>query len=120
LRLDNIRDRCISRQLRRVRRIPAWYCRKCWQKAVSRTDPESCPACGSPLLQDEDVLDTWWFSSGLRPFSTLGWPDRTRELERYYPTSVLVTGFDIIALKYGRLPEAGIPDSRVLKAPKQT
>jgi valyl-tRNA synthetase len=105
--LDNIRDWCISRQLWWGHRIPAWYCQKCGQTAVSRTDPDSCPACGGPLLQDEDVLDTW-FSSGLWPFSTLGWPDRTRELERYYPTSVLVTGFDIIFFWVARMMMMGL------------
>ncbi len=93
---DNIRDWCISRQLWWGHRIPAWYCADCGETVVSRTDPECCPKCGSrKLSQDPDTLDTW-FSSALWPFSTLGWPDDTPELRYFYPTDVLVTGYDII------------------------
>jgi valyl-tRNA synthetase len=92
----NIRDWCISRQLWWGHRIPAWYCDACSEVTVSREDPTKCSKCGSgSLSQDPDVLDTW-FSSGLWPFSTLGWPDDTPDLRAFYPTSLLVTGFDII------------------------
>ena len=95
--LENIRDWCISRQLWWGHRIPAWYCDACGEVVVQRGGaPEKCPKCGcTHLTQDEDTLDTW-FSSALWPFSTLGWPDQTPELEYFYPTSVLVTGYDII------------------------
>ena len=94
--LDNIRDWCISRQLWWGDRIPAWYCDECGETIVSRETPTVCPKCGcTHLTQDEDTLDTW-FSSALWPFSTLGWPDKTPEYEYFYPTSVLVTGYDII------------------------
>ena len=94
--LDNIRDWCISRQLWWGHRIPAWYCQDCGETIVARETPCSCPKCQSQnLKQDEDTLDTW-FSSALWPFSTLGWPDKTPELEYFYPTNVLVTGYDII------------------------
>ena len=94
--LDNIRDLCISRQLWWGHRIPAWYCQDCGETIVARETPCSCPKCQSQnLKQDEDTLDTW-FSSALWPFSTLGWPDKTPELEYFYPTNVLVTGYDII------------------------
>ncbi|MFV0518577.1 MAG: valine--tRNA ligase [Aminipila sp.] len=94
--LENIRDWCISRQLWWGHRIPAYYCDECGELVVSRTAPENCPKCGNAhLRQDEDVLDTW-FSSALWPFSTLGWPEKTPELEYFYPTDVLVTGYDII------------------------
>ena len=93
--LENIRDWCISRQLWWGHRIPAYYC-KCGHIEVSAKKPEKCPKCGcADLTQDEDTLDTW-FSSALWPFSTLGWPDKTEELEHFYPTNVLVTGYDII------------------------
>lgn len=93
--LEDIHDWCISRQLWWGHRIPAYYC-ECGEVIVSKTTPESCPKCGSThLKQDEDCLDTW-FSSALWPFSTLGWPEKTAELEHFYPTSVLVTGYDII------------------------
>ena len=93
---DNIRDWCISRQLWWGHRIPAYTCSKCGKLIVSRTKPDTCPDCGSTeLSQDPDTLDTW-FSSALWPFSTLGWPDQTEELEYFYPTDVLVTGYDII------------------------
>ncbi len=92
----NIRDWCISRQLWWGHRIPAWHCGECDKVTVAREDPSECVHCGSgKLKQDDDVLDTW-FSSGLWPFSTLGWPDETDDLKAFYPTSLLVTGFDII------------------------
>ena len=94
--LENIHDWCISRQLWWGHRIPAWYCDECGETIVSRETPTVCPKCGcTHLTQDEDTLDTW-FSSALWPFSTLGWPDKTPEYEYFYPTSVLVTGYDII------------------------
>ncbi len=94
--LTNIRDWCISRQLWWGHRIPAWYCDECHEEIVSREVPTVCPKCGcTHLTQDEDTLDTW-FSSALWPFSTLGWPEKTPELDYFYPTSVLVTGYDII------------------------
>ena len=94
--LENIRDWCISRQLWWGHRIPAWYCDECGETIVSRETPTVCPKCGcTHLTQDEDTLDTW-FSSALWPFSTLRWPDKTPEYEYFYPTSVLVTGYDII------------------------
>lgn len=95
---DNIRDWCISRQLWWGHRIPAYYCEKCSEVVVAGTSqkPENCPKCGHDrMIQDEDTLDTW-FSSALWPFSTLGWPDKTEELSYFYPTNVLVTGYDII------------------------
>ena len=94
--LENIRDWCISRQLWWGHRIPAYYCDECHETIVSREVPTVCPKCGcTHLTQDEDTLDTW-FSSALWPFSTLGWPEKTPELEYFYPTDVLVTGYDII------------------------
>ncbi len=93
---DNIRDWCISRQLWWGHRIPAYYCDGCGEVIVAREEPSRCPKCGSThLRQDEDTLDTW-FSSALWPFSTLGWPDQTEDLDYFYPTDVLVTGYDII------------------------
>ena len=93
---DNIRDWCISRQLWWGHRIPAYYCDKCGETVVSAAAPEKCPKCGSEkLTQDPDTLDTW-FSSALWPFSTLGWPEQTEDLKYFYPTDVLVTGYDII------------------------
>ena len=93
---DNIRDWCISRQLWWGHRIPAWYCDDCGEIIVSKTAPAKCPKCGSThLTQDPDTLDTW-FSSALWPFSTLGWPEKTEDLDYFYPTDVLVTGYDII------------------------
>jgi len=102
----NIRDWCISRQLWFGHRIPAWYCRDCNKVIVSREDPVSCP-CGGELEQDPDVLDTW-FSSGLWPFSTLGWPEDNPDLHYFYPTSVLVTAFDIIFFWVARMMFLGI------------
>ena len=104
----NIRDWCISRQIWWGHRIPAWYCAACDGVTVAETTPTTCEHCqGSELRQDEDVLDTW-FSSGLWPFSTLGWPDATPELERYYPTSILVTAFDILFFWVARMIMLGL------------
>lgn len=101
--LENIRDWCISRQLWWGHRIPVWYCEDCGEVICTREDPTSCPKCGSSKLsQDPDVLDTW-FSSGLWPFETMGWPEKTPELEQFYPTSVLVTGRDIIFFWVARM-----------------
>ena len=94
--LENIRDWCISRQLWWGHRIPAYYCDECGETVVAKEKPEVCPKCGcTHFTQDEDTLDTW-FSSALWPFSTLGWPEQTEELDYFYPTNVLVTGYDII------------------------
>ncbi len=104
----NIRDWCISRQLWWGHRIPAWHCRECREIIVAREAPATCPRCGSAdLEQDPDVLDTW-FSSGLWPFSTLGWPDQTEDLATYYPTSLLITGFDILFFWVARMVMMGI------------
>lgn len=101
--MDNIKDWCISRQLWWGHRIPAWYCPDCGELIVTREDPNACPKCGCQnLSQDPDTLDTW-FSSALWPFSTLGWPDKTPELEHYYPTNTLVTGYDIIFFWVARM-----------------
>ncbi len=106
--LENLQDWCISRQLWWGHRIPAWYCDDCSETIVAMEDPTECPHCGSSnLRRDDDVLDTW-FSSALWPFSTLGWPDRTDDLERFYPTSVLVTGFDIIFFWVARMMKMGL------------
>jgi valyl-tRNA synthetase len=105
--MHNIRDWCVSRQLWWGHRIPAWYCDGCGETIVSRTDPAACPKCKGPLRQDPDVLDTW-FSSGLWPFSTLGWPDRTDDLKHFYPTTLLITGFDIIFFWVARMAMLGI------------
>ena len=106
--LENIRDWCISRQLWWGHRIPAWYCDECGETIVSRDVPTVCPKCGcTHLTQDEDTLDTW-FSSALWPFSTLGWPDKTPEYEYFYPTSVLVTGYDIIFFWVVRMMFSGL------------
>lgn len=104
--LDNIRDWCISRQIWWGHRIPAWYC-QCGEVTVSRADITVCPKCGGHVEQDPDVLDTW-FSSGLWPFSTMGWPEETAELKQYYPTSVLVTGYDIIFFWVARMIMMGL------------
>ncbi len=105
--LDNIRDWCISRQLWWGHRIPAWTCNACGHLIVSETDPTTCPQCASSsLTQDPDVLDTW-FSSALWPFSTMGWPNETEDLARYYPTSVLVTAFDILFFWVARMVMMG-------------
>jgi len=101
--LENIKDWCISRQIWWGHRIPAWYCNNCNEIIVSENEPKSCPKCNSTdLKQDEDVLDTW-FSSSLWPFSTMGWPEETEELKKFFPTSVLVTGFDIIYFWVARM-----------------
>jgi len=101
--MENIRDWCISRQLWWGHRIPVWYCEACGQEICSKDEPLTCPSCGAKQLkQDPDVLDTW-FSSGLWPFSTLGWPEKTPELEQFYSTSVLVTGRDIIFFWVARM-----------------
>ena len=106
--MDNIRDWCISRQLWWGHRIPAWYCDDCGEVIVAEEAPAVCPKCGGKNLhQDEDVLDTW-FSSGLWPFSTMGWPDDTQTLKKFYPTSVLVTGFDIIFFWVARMIMFGL------------
>ncbi len=105
--MENIRDWCISRQLWWGHRIPVWYCDDCGEMTVSREDPTACPKCGGKLHQDEDVLDTW-FSSALWPFSTLGWPDNTEDLKYFYPTNMLVTGYDIITFWVSRMMVAGI------------
>ena len=105
--MENIKDWCISRQLWWGHRIPAWYCEDCGETVVSREEPEVCPKCGSHRLhQDEDTLDTW-FSSALWPFSTLGWPEKTPELDYFYPTSTLVTGYDIIFFWVARMIFSG-------------
>jgi len=105
--MNNILDWCISRQLWWGHRIPAFYCDACGDMTVSKEDITVCPKCGAPVRQDEDVLDTW-FSSALWPFSTLGWPENTEDLKRYYPTSVLVTGYDIITFWVSRMIFSGL------------
>lgn len=106
--LGNIRDWCISRQLWWGHRIPAYYCQSCSEIVIDREKPDKCKACGSEsFVQDEDSLDTW-FSSALWPFSTLGWPEETAELNHFYPTSVLVTGYDIIFFWVVRMVFSGI------------
>ena len=106
--LDNIRDWCISRQIWWGHRIPAWTCAQCGKLIVSEEDPTSCPDCGcTELVQESDVLDTW-FSSALWPFSTMGWPDKTKDLATFYPTSVLVTGFDILFFWVARMMMMGL------------
>ena len=101
--MENIKDWCISRQLWWGHRIPAWYCDDCGEITVSKEDPTVCAHCGSKNIhQDEDTLDTW-FSSALWPFSTLGWPDNTPELQHYFPTNTLVTGYDIIFFWVARM-----------------
>ena len=105
--MENIRDWCISRQLLWGHRIPAFYCDTCGEMFVSREDLTTCPKCGAPLRQDEDVLDTW-FSSALWPFSTLGWPDETEDFKYFYPNSVLSCGYDIIFFWLARMVFSGI------------
>jgi len=106
--MRNIRDWTLSRQLWWGHRIPAWHCGKCREVIVARETPAKCAKCGSgELQQDPDVLDTW-FSSGLWPFSTLGWPDKTPDFERYYPTSLLITGYDILFFWVARMAMMGI------------
>ncbi|MDD4121064.1 MAG: valine--tRNA ligase [Clostridia bacterium] len=106
--MENIKDWCISRQLWWGHRIPAWYCEDCGEIIVSKEDPSYCPKCNSSkLFQDEDVLDTW-FSSALWPFSTLGFPEKTKELDYFYPTNILVTAYDIIFFWVARMIFSGI------------
>ncbi len=106
--LENIRDWCISRQLWWGHRIPVWYCKDCGQMMVKREDPCSCDKCNSSnIRQDEDVLDTW-FSSWLWPFSTLGWPKETEDFKKFYPTSTLITAYDIIFFWVARMIMAGL------------
>ena len=116
--MENIKDWCISRQLWWGHRIPAWYCEDCGETIVSETDVDTCPKCGGKHLhQDSDTLDTW-FSSALWPFSTLGWPDNTPELEYFYPTNTLVTGYDIIFFWVARMIFSGL--KHIGKAPFDT
>ena len=105
--LENIRDWCISRQVWWGHQIPAYYCDACGEMTVSKEDVHTCPKCGGKMRQDEDTLDTW-FSSALWPFSTLGWPDKTEDLEYFYPTNTLVTGYDIIPFWVMRMMFSGI------------
>nr|MBR4280659.1 valine--tRNA ligase [Clostridia bacterium] len=108
--MENIRDWCISRQLWWGHRIPVWYCDDCGEMMVLREDPCCCRKCGSKNInQDEDVLDTW-FSSALWPFSTLGWPEQTEDLKYFYPTDVLVTGYDIITFWVSRMITMGVEE----------
>ncbi len=106
--MDNIRDWCISRQIWWGHRIPAWHCGECGKTTVAIVDPDSCHSCGSSKIEQEsDVLDTW-FSSALWPFSTLGWPEQTKELQTFYPTSILITSFDILFFWVARMMMMGI------------
>ena len=105
--MENVHDWCISRQLWWGHRIPAFYCEDCGEMVVSKEDVHTCPKCGGKMKQEEDVLDTW-FSSALWPFSTLGWPEKTEDLEYFYPTSVLVTGYDIIFFWVARMIFSGM------------
>ncbi len=106
--LENIKDWCISRQLWWGHRIPVWYCADCGKMTVTREDPKTCGHCGSPKIeQDPDVLDTW-FSSGLWPFSTLGWPDETPDYKYFYPTSYMETGYDILFFWVARMIMSGL------------
>ena len=105
--MENVHDWCISRQLWWGHRIPAFYCDACGEMTVSKTDIDTCPKCGAKVRQENDVLDTW-FSSALWPFSTLGYPEKTAELEKYYPTSALVTGYDIIFFWVARMIFSGL------------
>ena len=106
--LENIRDWCISRQLWWGHQIPAWHCGDCGEITVAREDPTACSSCGSENIErDPDVLDTW-FSSGLWPFSTLGWPDKTPDMERFYPTTVMETGYDILFFWVARMIMLGL------------
>ena len=115
--MENLHDWCISRQLWWGHRIPAFYCDECREVTVTAEDSATCPKCGKPMRQENDVLDTW-FSSALWPFSTLGWPDDTEDLRRYYPTSTLVTGYDIISFWVSRMIFSGLEHTG--KAPFHT
>lgn len=115
--MNNVHDWCISRQLWWGHRIPAYYCDACGEMVVSKTDVNTCPKCGAPMHQEDDVLDTW-FSSALWPFSTLGWPENTDDLKHFYPTSVLVTGYDIIFFWVARMIFSGLEHTG--KAPFNT
>ena len=105
--MNNIRDWCVSRQLWWGHRIPVFYCDECGYQTASREDLTVCPKCGKPMRQDEDVLDTW-FSSALWPFATLGWPEKNPDLDYFYPTNVLVTGYDIITFWVSRMIFSGL------------
>ncbi len=105
--MENIRDWCISRQLWWGHRIPAFYCDECGEITVTKDAQATCPKCGAPMRQDPDTLDTW-FSSALWPFSTLGWPEKTEDLEYFYPTNTLVTGYDIITFWVSRMIFSGL------------
>ncbi|MBI5056350.1 MAG: valine--tRNA ligase [Nitrospirae bacterium] len=105
--MENIKDWCISRQIWWGHRIPVWYCKECAEVIVSRETPSACKCGSKELVQDEDVLDTW-FSSALWPFSTLGWPEDTDDLKTFYPTSVLITGFDILFFWVARMMMMGL------------
>ncbi len=105
--MENLRDWCISRQLWWGHRIPAWYCDACGETVVAREEPAACPSCDGRLRAEEDVLDTW-FSSALWPFSTLGWPEQTEDLAKFYPTNTMVTGFDIIYFWVARMLKMGL------------
>jgi valyl-tRNA synthetase len=105
--MENLRDWCISRQIWWGHRIPAWYCDDCGETIVAREDPSACSCGSTSLRQDDDVLDTW-FSSALWPFTTLGWPEATADLDRFYPNAVLITGFDIIYFWVARMMQMGL------------
>ncbi len=104
--MENLRDWCVSRQLWWGHRVPAWYCVDCDEVIVAREEPGECPSCGGDVRADDDVLDTW-FSSALWPFSTLGWPEETEDFSKFYPTNVLVTGYDIIYFWVARMMKMG-------------
>ncbi len=109
--MENVHDWCISRQLWWGHRIPAFYCDACGEMTVTKESSATCPKCGKAMRQEDDVLDTW-FSSALWPFSTMGWPEETEDLKRYYPTNVLVTGYDIIFFWVARMIFSGIENMR--------
>ncbi|MBQ4324360.1 MAG: valine--tRNA ligase [Clostridia bacterium] len=115
--MENLHDWCISRQLWWGHRIPAFYCDECGELTVTKEESAVCPKCGKPMRQESDVLDTW-FSSALWPFSVMGWPDETEDLKKYYPTSTLVTGYDIISFWVSRMIFSGLEHTG--KAPFST